>query len=112
MNTLLIILRRLLIYPFKAVIYIFYIMIRLIHSVSKGLSFLTFNINAKSNKITRYPGLIILAFEVVLMTVRLITNAIYTKGAAIISNLADLIVVIAGTIVIMAIMVILKQLTT
>lgn len=112
MNTLLIILRRLLIYPFKAVIYIFYIMIRLIHSVSKGLSFLTFNINAKSNKITRYPGLIILAFEAVLMTVRLITNAIYTKGAAIISNLADLIVVIAGTIVIMAIMVILKQLTT
>lgn len=112
MNTLLIILHRLLIYPFKTVIYIFYIMIRLIHSVSKGLSFLTFNINAKSNKITRYPGLIILAFEAALMTVRLITNTIYIKGAAVISDLADLIVVIAGTIVIMAVMVILKQLTT
>ena len=112
MNTLLIILRRLLIYPFKAAIYILYIMIHLIHSVSKGLSFLTFNINAKSNKITRYPGLIILAFEIILMTVRLITNSIYTKGTVIISNLTDLVIVIAGTIVIMAVMVVLKQLTT
>ncbi len=109
----LIILKRLLVYPVKTAIYLFYILSNIIKCISNIVTFLIYNPKAKDrNILCHYPGIILLGTAFIWTIIKSITPWIKTKNSnTFLSNLSTCGFTILIMLIVVAALFILKYTT-